>query len=65
MPPDAPPAITMLSTVGVTDTVKLEATVPKIGIGVFYPNYLAVILSHFSCYYIFVNKDERTPYVTY
>ena len=38
---------------------------PMIGMGVLYLNLPAVILSHFSCYYIFVNKDERTPYVTY
>jgi hypothetical protein len=32
---------------------------------VFYLVSPAVTVSHFSCYYIFVNKDERTPYVTY
>jgi hypothetical protein len=32
---------------------------------VFYLVSPAVIILRFSCYYIFVNKDERTPYVTY
>jgi hypothetical protein len=32
---------------------------PIIGIAIFYPIYPAVILSYFSCYYIFVNKKTK------
>jgi hypothetical protein len=43
----------------VVKIVKPEATVPKIGIGLFYLIYPAMIFSHFSCYYIFVNKKTK------